>query len=149
MFGSADLEEVGDGTPPWSQALGKSLSDWCLPSWCTWEVRGLSKASRVQGELADEQRTPVVAFEPNVDQYAPSALPQAFLSLDCRYTCSVQPHSYQAGTQWKTRTHSTAHPAAWPALHPCPCPPADRPPTQHVPTHPAPHSLIQPITTSV
>lgn len=60
MFGSADLEELGDGIPPWPQALGKSISD----SWCLWEVRGHSKASRVQGELANGERTPVVASEP-------------------------------------------------------------------------------------
>lgn len=49
--------------PLWPQTLGKSISDRCLPSLYTWEVRGPSKASRVQVSLP-VNRTPVVAFEP-------------------------------------------------------------------------------------
>lgn len=60
----ADLEEVEDGTPPGPQALGRSVSDQCLPGWCTREVRGHSQASRVPGELVNGQEVSGSGFEP-------------------------------------------------------------------------------------
>lgn len=49
--------------PPGPQALGKSISDWYLPSWCMWEVRGHIQASRVPGELASGQEVSSGGFE--------------------------------------------------------------------------------------
>lgn len=98
LVGSTDLEEVGDGILPWPQALGKSTSDWCPPSWCTWEVRGHSKASRVRGELASGQRTPVVALEPTLSRILNfcTFCPAPILPLPGVQTTYAQ--LYQAGT---------------------------------------------------
>lgn len=50
--------------PPGPQALGKSIRDQCLLSWCAWEVRGHGKASRVPGELANGEEVSGGGFEP-------------------------------------------------------------------------------------
>lgn len=121
---STDLEEVGDGILPWPQALGKSTSDWCPPSWCTWEVRGHSKASRARGELASGQRTLVVAFEPTLSRilnfctFCPAPILPLPRSADCICTaqlgCTKQEHT----RRFAHIVHSPACCLATPALCP-------------------------------
>lgn len=112
-------KRLGEGIPPWPQALGESISDEGLPSWCTREVRGRSEASGVQGELVNGQRTLVVAFEPMQTRILNSYLqpcPGPSYPGDCSPVCTKQEHTGRLVHMLHSPTCGLATPAPVPIL---------------------------------